>query len=434
MKKAIVVLLCALLALSSVFANGSSETTKKNLTIWVEKSFNDDANYAMEQRAKEFGKEHGVNVSVEMINALDLMTKLNAAIEAGNPPDIVTANMYKVLSYGSNNPFLDVTDKVAEIDKEREIFDASMESTKIEGRNYYIPFYNSNSLMFYRADKLKEAGLDVPTTWDEVFEAARAMSDPENEFYGLAMGCGPTDEDGCNTFRTIMWANGGGLYDENGNITCNTDPVVLELVEEYKALYEEGVIPPAASTWGPSGNNTSYLMGESGICYNAPTLYNALKSDPNYKELFANTIVTAPPAGDSGDSYALNLTFGWGIIASSKNIDTAFEFVDYTFEREWYDSYIKQVAPVFVPVFTDSKSDSFYTDDVANAASLGYAESAKGYYGYPVDTLEGRVLASKHYYQFPVCKMLNNVVTQGMSAQQALDALAADTEKLKNSI
>ena len=136
----------------------------------------------------------------------------------------------------------------------------------------------------------------------------------------------------------------------------------------------------------------------------------------------------------TGESYALNLAFGWGIIAASKNIDTAYEFIDYTYEKEWYDSYIKQVAPVFVPVFTDAKNDPFYTDDVANAAAVGYAESAMGYYGYPVDTLEGRILASKHYYQFPVCKMLNNVVTQGMTPQQSLDALAAETQALAESI
>ena len=108
-KRVLVVALLVLLAVASAFAGGAKEA-KKSLTVWVEKSFSDDANYAMEQRVKEFGKEFDVDVSVEMINALDFMTKLNAAIEAGNPPDIVTANMYKVLSYGDNNPFLDVTE------------------------------------------------------------------------------------------------------------------------------------------------------------------------------------------------------------------------------------------------------------------------------------------------------------------------------------
>ena len=178
-KRVLVVALLVLLAVASAFAGGAKEA-KKSLTVWVEKSFSDDANWAMEQRVKEFGKEFDVDVSVEMINALDFMTKLNAAIEAGNPPDIVTANMYKVLSYGENNPFLDVTEKVAALDAEREIFDASIENTKIDGKNYYYPFYNSVSIMYYRADKLAEAGLDIPETWEEVFEAAKAISDPDN--------------------------------------------------------------------------------------------------------------------------------------------------------------------------------------------------------------------------------------------------------------
>ena len=82
-KRVLVVALLVLLAVASAFAGGAKEA-KKSLTVWVEKSFSDDANWAMEQRVKEFGKEFDVDVSVEMINALDFMTKLNAAIEAGD--------------------------------------------------------------------------------------------------------------------------------------------------------------------------------------------------------------------------------------------------------------------------------------------------------------------------------------------------------------
>lgn len=41
------------------------------------------------------------------------------------------------------------------------------------------------------------------------------------------------------------------------------------------------------------GNNGSYLAGRTAICFNAPTLYNALVSDEQYKELLDNTVVLA---------------------------------------------------------------------------------------------------------------------------------------------
>lgn len=40
----------------------------------------------------------------------------------------------------------------------------------------------------------------MPETWDEVFEDAKKVSDPDNDFYGLAMGCGENDDDDENTY------------------------------------------------------------------------------------------------------------------------------------------------------------------------------------------------------------------------------------------
>ena len=48
-KRVLVVALLVLLAVASAFAGGAKEA-KKSLTVWVEKSFSDDANWAMEQR------------------------------------------------------------------------------------------------------------------------------------------------------------------------------------------------------------------------------------------------------------------------------------------------------------------------------------------------------------------------------------------------
>lgn len=434
MKKTVTILLCLIILVSvTLFAAGSKEDSgKRTLSVWVEKSFSDDANYLMEQRIKEFGKERGVNVKYEMINALDLMTKLNAAIEAGNAPDIVSANLYKVLSYGKNNPFLDVTDWLVDINKARPMFDAMSEGTKIAGRNYYVPFYNSATLLHLRKDIFEAKGVPIPTTWDEVFAAARRVSDPANGIYGLGMGCGPTDEDGENMFRMINWSNGGSLLSVDGSIVANTDAVTLEMVRTYKELYDAKVIPPAAVTWSPAGNNQSYLIGESAMVFNVPTLYNAMVNDPNYADLLSKTIVMPLPPGRTS-STNLGVIAGWGVMKSSKNLEAAREFVDYSFDKAWYNQYMGLVAPVFVPVFTDVRQNPLYASGV-NKAAVDYAENASGYYGYPAQTLEGMILGSKHYYQFPVCKVLNNVVTKGMDPQRALDEFVQDAKLIQATI
>ena len=95
---------------------------------------------------EEYGKEKNVTVNCEMVAATDFVTKLNAAIEAGQSvPDIISADTTKVLNYYPNIPCNDVTDLVDQIDEERPYLQASYEGTKIDDKYYYVPFYSSET-------------------------------------------------------------------------------------------------------------------------------------------------------------------------------------------------------------------------------------------------------------------------------------------------
>ena len=183
--------LAATMALSLTACGGSGEEKKaeggkkeadKELTVWVEKVFSDAANTAMQERLDAFAEESGIKVN-----------------------------------YYPNIPYKDVSDIVNNINEERPYFEAVYEGTKIDGKHYFVPMTSSSTMMFVRKDKLEEKGItELPKTWDEVFEVAEQISDPDNGFYGLGIGCGPTDEDGENMFRMINWDQGGYIFDKDG--------------------------------------------------------------------------------------------------------------------------------------------------------------------------------------------------------------------------
>ena len=416
-------------------SDGSAEVqnTGKELTIWVEKVFSDDANTAMENRIKQFGEETGIKVNYEFIGATDFMTKLYAAIEAGtNVPDITTSAVTKVLNYYPDIPYRDVTDLVEEVHGERPYFQSIYEGNKIDGKNYFVPYTSSSCMMFVRKDKLAEKGITgMPTTWEEVFEVAAQVSDPDNGFYGLGIGCGPTDEDGENMFRTIMWNYGSYLFDKEGNITVD-NATTVELLQKYKEMYDGGVIPRAASTWDPGGNNSSYLMGESAIVFNAPTLYNALRTDEANKELFENTEVLTPPGGPDNNT-TLGFCTGFAIMEACDDVDSATQLVKYMLEKEWYNEYVGITAPVFAPLFEDIKEEAEWSDGI-NAQVISYAENAAGYYGYPIENLKGRAVAAKHYFTFPIAEMMNKVVTGTMTPEEAVAHAKSKIEEVQSTV
>lgn len=445
MKKRIISMLLAAVVAATMFAgcyggkkgnsgnNASKATPKKELTMWVEKIFSEDANTKMQDRIDAFAKETGTTVKCEFIAATDFMTKLNAAIEAKNVPDVTTGAVTKVLSYYPNLPYADVTDLVSEIGGKRAYFESMSEGTKIEGKNYFVPYTSSSTMLFIRKDILKEKGIEkLPETWDEVFETAKKVSDPAKGIYGLGIGCGPTDEDCENTFRMMMWDNGGSFFDKDGNVTVATNPKTKEIIQKYVDLFNAGVIPPAATTWDPSGNNKSYLMGESAMVFNAPTLVNALKSDEKYKELYANTAVIAPPKGSAEDT-VMGFAAGWSIMKDSKNVDTAKELIRYLTDNTWYDEYVKMIAPVLAPVYKDAAEQDTWKEGV-NKQVLDYASKASGYYGYPVSTLKGRAIAAKNYFKFPTARMLNSIVANKTSIDDAIKQMEKDIAETANTI
>lgn len=450
MKKALSLLLAVLMVLSMAACGSSGTPTAdttapeagtdapasdgaKTLTVWVEKIFSDDANNYMVERVQQYGKDKGVEVTCELVAVTDFVTKLNAAIEAGvGVPDVISADATRLVNYYPDIPCVDVSALVDEINADRPYFQAAYDGTKIGDSHYFVPFCSSSTMMFVRKDKLQEAGItEMPKTWDDVVAAARAVSDPANDFYGLGMGCGDTDDDDENMFREWVWNEGGSLFKEDGSVNTE-DTTFAEIANLYGTLYNEGVIPPDATTWDSGGNNGSYLAGRTAIVFNAPTLYNAMANNEEYAELLANTYIAAPVSGSTNGIY-MSFNRGFGIMNTCKDMDTAEDFLRYMLDKEWYDQYMDQVAPVYAPVFEDEKENPTWSEGV-NAAVLSYAENASGYYGWPVATLEGRAVAAKHMYMFPFEKVFNQVATGTATAEAAIQEQVFNIEDLSAQI
>ena len=206
----------------------------------------------------------------------------------------------------------------------------------------------------------------------------------------------------------------------------------VELLQKYKEMYDGGVIPRAGSTWDPGGNNSSYLMGESAFVFNAPTLYNALRTDEANKELFENTEVLTPPGGPDNNT-TLGFCTGFAIMEACDDVDSATQLVKYMLEKEWYNEYVGITAPVFAPLFEDIKEEAEWSDGI-NAQVISYAENAAGYYGYPIENLKGRAVAAKHYFTFPIAEMMNKVVTGTMTPEEAAAHAKSKIEEVQSTV
>jgi len=386
---------------------GAAETEKGELTVWVSKVFSDEANAAIEARALDFGAENGVAVTIEEIKATDLTNIVNAAVEAGVSvlPDVILWSSYgKFMYYYPDLINREVTDLFEEINAEHPFIGKRSEgSLTIDNEQYAVPFYNSPTLMYIRKDAMEAAGVtEVPETWDEVFDLAYKISDA-TDMYGLGWGCGPNDEDCENNTRMMLWGQGAFELSENG---FNESELYEDWANRYVQMYQDGVIPVDATTWGPSGNNNSYLAEESAIVFNASTLTRALKMD--HPELYENTVIANMPS--TGEPHLYDCSSAWTIMRESQNQELAEDFVRWMMDYEWYSTFIEECAPVFCPIYQEIADTDFWRNDPDHLANVLYTENADAMHSYP--SKEGKMVSSgiKIYQAYGFCNLLSSMI------------------------
>jgi len=132
----------------------------------------------------------GTDTLVEVWNAehpdepvqFDMMTsglaggnaKLSNAARAGNAPDIVSIVDADLPGFAIDGVCADLTDLVTP-DLRGRFGSQAWTNAELDGRVYGIPLDLGPMLFAYRADLLDRHRVEVPTTWEEFEEAARAL-------------------------------------------------------------------------------------------------------------------------------------------------------------------------------------------------------------------------------------------------------------------
>ena len=106
----------------------------------------------------------------------------------GGQFDIMTIGTYEVPIWGKQGWLVSLNDLPAEYDID-DLLPAIRGGLTVDGNLYAAPFYGESSMVMYRTDLMEKAGLTMPEapTWADIKAAAAAMTDKENEVYGICL-------------------------------------------------------------------------------------------------------------------------------------------------------------------------------------------------------------------------------------------------------
>ena len=184
---------------------------------------------------EDFNAENtGINLNVEVVSWNDIYTVVNTRIANGEAPDVLNIDVFA--DYQADDLLLPIQDVVSE-ETYSKMYDAFLAQSEVDGTVWAVPDLASARALYYNADILEAAGVEVPTTWEELTAECEAIKAYDENIY--PWGIDMTTDEGQAAFAYYTWNNGGGFVDEEGNWTLNS-PENVEAVEYAISLVNAG--------------------------------------------------------------------------------------------------------------------------------------------------------------------------------------------------
>ncbi|WP_417270843.1 ABC transporter substrate-binding protein [Celeribacter sp.] len=253
----------------------------------------------------------------------------------GGQFDVMTIGMYETPIWGKNNWLVPLDDLSAEYDVD-DILPAMRGGLSVDGTLYAAPFYGESSMIMYRTDLMEKAGLEMPDapTWDFVAEAARAMTDKENEVYGICL----RGKAGWGENMAFLTATGNAFgarwFDEDWKAQFDSEAWANTLNFYIDLMTDAG--PPGAANNGFNENLALFQQGKCGMWIDA-TVAASFVTNPEDSSVADKVGFALAP--DTGLGKRGNWLWAWALAipAGTQKEDAAKQFVEWATSKEYIE-------------------------------------------------------------------------------------------------
>lgn len=403
----------ALATATSVAALAGSAANAVEIEYW--QYFYDARVKAMDQLIANF-QEANPDITVKMTHFpyADYRTKVAAAIPAGEGPDVVQ------LFYGWLNDYVDAeliqplpadTFPAAKIDAE---FFPMVQAMK-EGDQYWaLPTAVRSLALFYNERLMDEAGVEPPTTLDEMLAAAAAMTkrDGAGNITQVGITAGMTAQDHHWWREGLVRQMGGAPYsDDYRTVTYNSD-AGLKALEFYTDMFMGD--DPVTAVGFMDEPQAAFKAGLAGMHIDGSFRIGSLADIRGLKWGVTELPATADGVRSNYSSYWVNAIT---TKADGEKYDAAVKFMEYVTSDEamqiWLDVVGELPAKPSVGLTEENANDPVFGPFIRG---LEYAHTTK----FVDESSQRQVLIDA----------VERMQLQGMSAADSLAIAAEEEQKL----
>jgi maltose-binding protein MalE len=270
----------------------------------------------------DWGRQAGVNVTVDHINLADIPARAAAEIAAREGHDLI-----EFLSPPSafEPSLLDLTDVNDEAKKRHgDQLGLCTRSTFNPATKKYYGFCHGwvPDPGDYRRSLWEKVGMpNGPATWQDLLDAGGRIKREQN----IQLGIGMSNElDSNMAARALIWSFGGAVQDERENVVINS-PQTIEAVDFMARLFK-ATMTDEVFAWNAASNNQGLIAGNLSYILNSISAYRtAQTANP---EVADDVFFTPPLKGPGGVFLASEHVIPiYTVPSHARNPDAAKEFI-----------------------------------------------------------------------------------------------------------
>ena len=307
----------------------------------------------------------GVDVQVEQLTWQSGREKIVAAIAAGRPPDLCELGSTFLPGLVADSTLIDLTDSTAALRGELVGWDGAT----YRGHAYAIPWMLGTRALYINDDLFRQAGLDPetpPTTWAEVLDAARRITQKIPDAKGFGMNAGER-EILFKKFMPFAWGNGGAILDSTLTRSVFNSPQNLEALRFYLSLKPYSLLDRQEM------HEQAFAKGRLGMVISGPWLLRTLpKTAPG---LHYRVVLMPRPAAGRGTPASFAGAEVLGIFRGSKQKAEAMRLARFLVQPE-------NAMPLYVatgnafPAASSAAADSYFTSHPMDRVFLTQLKTA----------------------------------------------------------
>ena len=176
-----------------------------------------------------------INVNLEVQSWDNINDVVRNKVQSNEAPDILNIDAFA--GFAGDDLLYKADEVVVRRRDRRPPGLLQVENASIDGTQYGLPLIASARTMFVNTDLLEQAGVhEIPTTWDQLLEASKKISDLGGGVSGYGMPLGSEEAQA----ETSIWTFGaGGSWGDSSELTIDT-PESQEAVSFMKQMIDEG--------------------------------------------------------------------------------------------------------------------------------------------------------------------------------------------------